>query len=126
MEICKRCACLFTILIALCLTTGLLAADIGVAWEGKSGMANSVMKGFTEGLKGSGINVETQKDLANVEELGKMLAESVIDVLIKKKAVKDVPFKFDPEPIFYLNGKTYSKLGLEIPPNILGAAKIVQ
>lgn len=64
--------------------------------------------------------------VADDEKLGKMLAASVLDVLVKGKAMKDVPVKFDPQPVFYLNGKTYSKLGLEIPPNVLGAAKIIQ
>jgi putative ABC transport system substrate-binding protein len=64
--------------------------------------------------------------VADDEKLGKMLAQSVIDVLIKGKPIKDVPVKFDPEPVFYLNGNTYKKLGLEIPPKILGAAKIIQ
>jgi putative tryptophan/tyrosine transport system substrate-binding protein len=64
--------------------------------------------------------------VANDELLGRMLAQSVIDVLIKGKAIKDVPIKFDPQPVFYLNGNTYKKLGLQIPPNILGAAKIIQ
>jgi len=307
----RRCVVVLMALLALCFSSNLYAVDIGVAWEGKSGMANTVIKGFDEGIKGSGINVEYQKDLASVDELvkvmsrfqkekagmvilrstgaelliknpptiptflgacnnpaklgvvknmkapegnitgasyyipgiihveliktilpgvksvmllldkehpsapieneetkagcatlkityhgkmcssvdeiltavkenkdkvsafiigtqalvfdntpkiidaagktpvfaysekpiksgalggyvandeklGKMLAQSVIDVLLKGKAIKDVPIKFDPQPIFYLNGNTYKKLGLEIPPNVLGAAKIIQ
>jgi putative tryptophan/tyrosine transport system substrate-binding protein len=312
MEIGKRwCVVVLVALLALCFSSNLFAVDIGVAWEGKSGMANNVIKGFAEGIKGSGINVEYQKDLASVDELvkvmsryqkekagmvilrstgaesliknpptiptfigacnnpakvgvvknmkapegkitgvsyyvpgiihlelmkkilpamksvmllmekghpsapieeeetkaacaslkisyhgkmcssvdeiltavkenkekvsvfiigtqalvfdntpkivdaagktpvfaysekpiktgalggyvaddqalGKMLAQSVIDVLVKGKATKDVPIKFDPQPIFYLNGNTYKKLSLQIPPNVLGAAKIIQ
>lgn len=64
--------------------------------------------------------------VADDEKLGSMLAKSVIDVVVRKKQVREVPFKMDPEPIFYLNGTTYRNLGLEIPPNVLGAAKIVQ
>jgi putative ABC transport system substrate-binding protein len=64
--------------------------------------------------------------VADDEALGKMLAASVIEVLVKGRAIKDVPVKFDPQPVFYLNGNTYKKLGLEIPPNVLGAAKIIQ
>jgi putative ABC transport system substrate-binding protein len=312
MEISKRlCVVVLMALLALCFSSNLFAVDIGVAWEGKSGMVNNVIKGFAEGIKGSGINVEYQKDLASVDELvkvmsrfqkekagmvifrstgaealiknpptiptfigacnnpakvgvvknmkapegkitgvsyyvpgkihlelmktilptmksvmllmekghpsapieneetkaastvlgityhgkmcssvdeiltavkenkdkvsafiigtqalvfdntpkiidaagktpvfaysekpiktgalggyvaddellGKMLAQSVIDVLVKGKAIKDVPIKFDPQPVFYLNGNTYKKLGLQIPPNILSAAKIIQ
>jgi putative tryptophan/tyrosine transport system substrate-binding protein len=312
MEISKRfCVVVLVALVALCFSLNLYAVDIGVAWEGKSGMANNVMKGFNDGIKGSGINMEIQKDLASTNELakvvtrfekekagmvilrstgaelliknppsiptfigacnhpakigviknikapegkitgvtyyvpgkthlelmktilpslksvmlimekghpsapiedeetkaastalgityhgkmctsvdevitavkenkdnvsafiigtqalvfdntpkivdaagktpvfaysekpiktgavggyvaddetlGKMLAQSVIDVLIKGKAIKDVPVKFDPQPVFYLNGTTYKKLSLQIPPNVLGAAKIIQ
>jgi putative ABC transport system substrate-binding protein len=64
--------------------------------------------------------------VADDEKLGRILAASLIDVLIKKKAIREVPVKFDTEPIFYLNGKTYTKLGLEIPASVLGAAKIIQ
>jgi putative ABC transport system substrate-binding protein len=64
--------------------------------------------------------------VADDEKLGRMIAEEVIEVLVKKKPVKDVPFRFDTEPIFYLNGKTYTRLGLEIPAGVLGAAKIIQ
>jgi len=312
MEFNKRwCIVVLMALLALCFSSNLFAVDIGVAWEGKSGMANNVVKGFAEGIKGSGINVEYQKDLASVDELvkvmsrfqkekagmvilrsagaelliknqptiptfigacnnpakvgvvknmkapegkitgvsyyvpglihvkliktilpevksvmllldkehpsapieneetkegcaaikityhgkmcssvdeilaavrdnkdkvsafiigtqalvfdntpkiieaagktpvfaysekpikqgalggyvaddetlGKMLAQSVMDVLLKGKAIKDIPIKFDPQPIFYLNGNTYKKLGLQIPPNVLAAAKIMQ
>jgi putative ABC transport system substrate-binding protein len=312
MELNKRwCVVVLMALLALCFSSNLYAVDIGVAWEGKSGMANNVIKGFAEGIKGSGINIEYQKDLASVDELvkvmsrfqkekagmvilrstgaevliknpptiptflgacnnpakvgvvknmkapegmitgvsyyipgkihlgliktilptmksvmllmdkahpsspieneetkaactalgityygkmcssvgeivsavkenkdkvsafiigtqalvfditpkivdaagktpvfaysekpiktgalggyvandellGKMLAQSVIDVLVKGKAIKDVPIKFDPQPVFYLNGNTYKKLGLQIPPNVLAAAKIIQ
>jgi putative tryptophan/tyrosine transport system substrate-binding protein len=64
--------------------------------------------------------------VADDETLGRMLAQSVIDVLVKGKTVRDVPVKFDPQPVFYLNGNTYKKLGLEISPQVLGAAKIIQ
>jgi putative ABC transport system substrate-binding protein len=64
--------------------------------------------------------------VADDEKLGRMIAEQVIEVLVKKKPMKDVPFRFDTEPVFYLNGKTYTRLGLEIPAGVLGAAKIVQ
>lgn len=64
--------------------------------------------------------------VADDETLGRMLASQVIDVLVKGKAIKDEPVKFDPQPVFYLNGTTYKKLGLEIPPNVLRAAKIIQ
>lgn len=64
--------------------------------------------------------------VADDKKLGRILAGQVVDVLVKHKAVKDTPVRFDPEPVFYLNGLTYKKLGLEIPPNVLGSAKIIQ
>ena len=64
--------------------------------------------------------------VADDQKLGRMLAGQVMDVLVNRKAVRDVPVMFDPEPIFYLNGQTYKKLGLEIPIKVLGSAKIVQ
>ncbi len=64
--------------------------------------------------------------VADDQKLGRMLAAEVIDALIRHKPIRDIPVKFDPSPVFYLNGLTYKKLGLEIPVNILGAAKIIQ
>ena len=70
----RRCVVVLMALLALCFSSNLYAVDIGVAWEGKSGMANTVIKGFDEGIKGSGINVEYQKDLASVDELVKVMS----------------------------------------------------
>jgi putative ABC transport system substrate-binding protein len=47
-------------------------------------------------------------------------------VLIDGKAISDVPVKTDPKPVFYLNGKTAEKLGMEIPYHILEAATIIE
>jgi putative ABC transport system substrate-binding protein len=58
--------------------------------------------------------------------LGMMLAESVVEVLIKGKAIKDVPVKFDPEPNFYLNAKMAKKFKLNIPYEILETATIIE
>lgn len=59
-------------------------------------------------------------------KLGYMLAQSVADVLLKGKAVKDVPVKMDPEPKFFINVKTVEKLGVKIPYTILKAATIIE
>ncbi|MFH2064235.1 MAG: ABC transporter substrate binding protein [Pseudomonadota bacterium] len=64
--------------------------------------------------------------VADDEKLGYMLAESVVDVLVKGKAVKDVPVKVDPDPIFFLNSKTAQNLGIEVPYDILSTAKIIE
>jgi putative ABC transport system substrate-binding protein len=58
--------------------------------------------------------------------LGKMLAESVVEVLIKGKGIKDVAVKFDPKPNFFVNAKMVEKLGLEIPYEILESAKVIE
>jgi putative ABC transport system substrate-binding protein len=64
--------------------------------------------------------------VADDVKLGRMLAQSVVDVLKKGKSVKSVPVKVDPEPKFYVNAKTAEKLGIEIPYSILDAATVIQ
>ncbi len=64
--------------------------------------------------------------VADDETLGYMLAESVAEVLIDGKAVKDVPVKVDPNPVFYVNATTAQKLGIEIPYEVLQAAKVIE
>lgn len=64
--------------------------------------------------------------VADDNKLGQMLAESVVDVLGKGKAVKDVPVKVDPDPKFYVNAKTAEKLGVEIPFSILESATVIE
>ncbi|HPC47013.1 MAG TPA: hypothetical protein PLW83_03130 [Deltaproteobacteria bacterium] len=74
MDLPRRVVSLCMAVAAFCAATNLGAADIGVAWEGKSGMADKVMAGFDEAIKGQGITVEYQKNLANIEELKKVIA----------------------------------------------------
>jgi putative ABC transport system substrate-binding protein len=64
--------------------------------------------------------------VADDVKLGYLLAESVVDVLLKGKAVNAVPVKVDPKPKFFVNAKAAEKLGLEIPFQILEAATIVE
>lgn len=64
--------------------------------------------------------------VADDEKLGYMLAESVIEVLVKGKDIGYISVKTDPQPTLYINGTTYQKIGLIIPPKILGVAKIIQ
>ena len=59
-------------------------------------------------------------------KLGYMLAESLVDVLVKGKAIKDVPVKMDPNPKFFVNAKTAERLGVEIPYEILAAATVIE
>jgi putative ABC transport system substrate-binding protein len=64
--------------------------------------------------------------VADDVKLGYLLAQSVRDVLIKGKAVKEVPVKVDPEPKFSINVKTAQKLAIEIPYIILQSATLVE
>jgi len=64
--------------------------------------------------------------LSDEDKLMHMLAESVVDVLVKGKAIKDVPVKFDTEPKFILNETTAAKLQMSIPYEILQHATIVK
>ena len=59
-------------------------------------------------------------------KLGSMLADSLVDVLVKGKQIKSIPVKMDPDPKFYVNAKTAEKLGVEIPYDILQAATIIE
>lgn len=64
--------------------------------------------------------------VADDETLGYMLAHSVVDVLIKSKAIKDVPVKVDTDPKFYVNVKTAQNLGIDIPFEVLEAATVIE
>jgi len=64
--------------------------------------------------------------VAEDEKLGYMLAESVAEVLINGKAVRDVPVKVDPRPTFYVHAGTAQRLGIQIPYEVLQAAEIIE
>ncbi len=60
---------------------------------------------------------------ADDEKLGRMLAESVYDVVVGGKKVEEVPVKFDPEPKFLLSEKAMKKWNVNVPADLLGTAK---
>jgi len=64
--------------------------------------------------------------VADDVKLGYMLAKSLVDVLVKGKAIKDVPVKVDPDPKFFLNAITAKKIGVEIPFEILETATVIE
>jgi putative ABC transport system substrate-binding protein len=64
--------------------------------------------------------------VAEDQKLGRMLAESLVDVVIKGKKIGAVPVKVDPKPMFYVNAKTAQKIGVEVPFQILQAATVVE
>jgi len=59
-------------------------------------------------------------------KLGKMLAQSVTDVLKNGKPISSVPIKLDHEPKLKINTTAAAKLGLQIPLNIIRRAETVQ
>lgn len=63
--------------------------------------------------------------VASDKILGTLLAESVVDVVMKGKAIKDVPVKVDPKPQLLINEETAKRLGLDISFEVLQAAKII-
>lgn len=93
------------------------AKDI-VAAAGKTPVVSYSSKPVKDGALGGFV--------ADDETLGMMLADSVVDVLVKGKAIKDVPVKVDPAPKFYVNAKTAQTLGVEIPFEVLQAAKVIE
>jgi putative ABC transport system substrate-binding protein len=58
--------------------------------------------------------------------LGGMLAESVVDVLIREKPVSQVPVKMDPEPRISINQAMMRALGLQFPEAVLKKAEVIQ
>lgn len=64
--------------------------------------------------------------VADDVKLGMLLAESVVDVLVKGKNIKSVPVKVDQEPKFFLNSRTASKLGIQVPFEILESAQVIE
>jgi len=62
---------------------------------------------------------------ANDEKLGEILAESIIDVFLNGKEIKDIPIKYDESPEVYLNLRTADKYRLLVPPSVLKISIIV-
>lgn len=62
---------------------------------------------------------------ADNEKLGRMLADSVISVLVDGKAISEVPVKLDPDPVFILNMTMVKKLGITVPDDVAAMAKKV-
>ncbi len=59
-------------------------------------------------------------------KLGRMLADSVLDVVVKGKKIKGVPVKTDPNPSLVINKKTMEKLKIEFPQEIMKIATIIK
>lgn len=64
--------------------------------------------------------------VADDHKLGRLLADSVYDVLYKNKNIKNIPIKTDPNPQLYINKTTANKLGIIIPNSILKSATVIK
>ncbi|MCP4216917.1 MAG: hypothetical protein GY765_19860 [bacterium] len=63
---------------------------------------------------------------ADDAKLGRMLAQSVVDVVVKGKAIKAVGVKMDPAPRIYINTKSALTLGIKIPDEIKKRAVLIE
>lgn len=63
---------------------------------------------------------------ADDTKLGAMLAESVVDVVVKGKPVSSVPVKMDPDPKITINENMMKALELKFPDSILQKAQMVR
>jgi len=57
-------------------------------------------------------------------KLGAMLAESVVDVMVRDKPIAQVPVKLDPQPKLTVNDGMMRSLGFNFPEAILKEATI--
>lgn len=76
----------------------------------------------TDPVKEGGLCGLTADDV----KLGRMLAESIIDVLIIKKPVSHVPVKRDMNPRLHINMNTAQNIGITVPIPMLEIATIVR
>ena len=99
------------------------ATDIGVAWAGKSGMAERVTAGFEQGMKelAPDIKIEYQKELGSVDDLAVVAAKWEKEkngmVLLRSNAAKWLGQNPPTIPTF---------IGACNNPNQLGAVKNLQ
>ncbi len=93
--------------------------SVQVAIANKNGKA---IFSYAAGTTQRGATAELAADDA---KLGRMLAESVVDVVVKGKPVKEVPVKMDPDPALVINETMLERLGLKVPDAVLKKAKLV-
>ncbi len=58
--------------------------------------------------------------------LGKLLGESIIEVVRENRPINLVPIKSDPRPKLTINIRTAERLGLELPYSLLKGATLIQ
>jgi putative ABC transport system substrate-binding protein len=62
----------------------------------------------------------------NDEKLGRMLADSLIDVILGGKKISDISVKVDPKPRLLINVKMMEKLGVTIPADLMKSVEKVE
>lgn len=63
---------------------------------------------------------------ADDAKLGGLLAESVVDVIVKGKPISQVPVKTDPDPRISINETMMKSLGLKFPDALMKKAELVR
>jgi putative tryptophan/tyrosine transport system substrate-binding protein len=63
---------------------------------------------------------------ANDEKLGKLLAESVVEVVVKKTPISRVPVRMDPDPEIVINERIVRALSLNIPESVMKKARVIR
>jgi putative ABC transport system substrate-binding protein len=63
---------------------------------------------------------------ADDAKLGRLLAQSVVDVVVKGKPVSQVPVKTDPDPRISINEEMMHSLGLKFPDALMKKAELVR
>jgi putative ABC transport system substrate-binding protein len=63
---------------------------------------------------------------ASDEKLGRLLADSVVDVVVKGKPIAQVPIKMDPDPKILVNVEMMRYLGLTFPKRVMEKAQLIE
>ncbi|MBB4266859.1 ABC transporter substrate-binding protein [Roseospira visakhapatnamensis] len=64
--------------------------------------------------------------VADDHKLGRMLADRLVQVVIDKTPIADIPVGTDDNPILYLNMTTAQRLGVEVPFQMLSTATVIE
>jgi putative ABC transport system substrate-binding protein len=60
------------------------------------------------------------------EKLGRMLGDSIVDVLVKGKKISQVPIKMDDQPTMVISAQKMMHWKVKIPFNLLKVAKVIK
>lgn len=100
-----------------------LVMDNTMGLVGVANKSKTPLFSFAEGRAKLGAVAELAAD---DEILGGMLAESVVDVVVKGKPVSQVPVKMDPDPKVIINQSIVQLMGLKFPDEIVQKAEIIK